>query len=220
MDIVRLFDGVYSLDGKLATLSLVGGVKVYGEEHRSYQGKEYRLWNPYRSKLGAAIMNGMRNENIREGDSVLYLGAATGTTSSHVSDIVGKRGIVYCVELSERNMRDLIKVCENRANMLPILGDARDTDAYSDMVDMCDIIYQDVSSPEQAKILRDNARFLKRGGYAYFAIKSQSIDIKRSPEHTFKRALEQLDEVFEIVEEVRIEPYHKLHLFVVLRKRG
>lgn len=220
MDVVMLFDGVYRLDGKLATLSLVEGAKVYGEEHRVYDGREYRLWNPYRSKLGAAIMNGMRNENIHGGDAVLYLGAATGTTPSHVSDIVGMSGVVYCVEISERNMRDLIKVCENRPNMLPILGDARDTDSYSDMVDTCDIIYQDVSSPEQANILRENSRFLKDGGYAYFAIKSQSIDIKRSPEHTFRMALRELEDVFEIVEEVRIEPYHKLHLFVVLRKRG
>ncbi len=219
MGIERLFDGVYRVDGRLATLSLAGKIKVYGENHMNIDGKEYRSWNPYRSKLGAAIMNGLRNEHIHNKDSVLYLGAATGTTPSHVSDILGKDGTLYCVELSERNMRELLKVCEHRNNMLPILGDARRTERYFDMVGECDAIYQDVSSPEQAGILLENSKFLKKGGYAYFAIKSQSINIKRPPEHTFKKVLEEVGSVFDVVERVDIEPYHKLHLFAVLRKR-
>jgi rRNA 2''-O-methyltransferase fibrillarin (EC 2.1.1.-) len=218
MQIETIFDGVYKLDGKLCTESLVQGKKVYGEEHKEFGGKEYRMWNPYRSKLAAAILNGLKNEHIRRSDSVLYLGAATGTTTSHVSDMIGKEGLLYCVELSERNMRDLLTVCESRTNMLPILADARYTERYELMLKQCDIIYQDVSSPEQVGILLSNSRFLKKGGYAYFAIKSQSIDIKKSPEHTFRKALAELSRVFEVVEEVRIEPYHKLHLFAVLRK--
>ncbi len=218
MQIENLFDGVYKLDGKLCTEGLVPGKKVYREEHKEFKGKEYRMWNPYRSKLAAAILNGLKNEHIRKSDIVLYLGAATGTTTSHVSDIIGKDGILYCVELAERNMRDLLTVCESRTNMLPILADARYTERYDSMVKQCDIIYQDVSSPEQVGILISNSRFLKKNGYAYFAIKSQSINIKKSPEHTFRKALDELSHVFEVVEEVKIEPYHKLHLFAVLRK--
>jgi len=219
MEFKQLFDGVYTINGKLATESLAGKVKVYGEEHILYLNKEYRLWNPYRSKLAAAIMNGIKNEYIRKNDNVLYLGAATGTTPSHVSDIIGSNGLLYCIEISERNMRGLLGVCEYRQNMLPILTDARYIEKYSDMVDGCDVIYQDVSSPEQAHILKENSIFLKKGGYAYFAIKSQSINIKDKPEKTFKNALDSLTDIFDIVEKVEIEPYHKLHLFVVLKKR-
>lgn len=219
MEFKQLFDEVYTINGKLATKSLAGKIKVYGEDHIIYLNKEYRLWNPYRSKLAAAISNRMKSEYIKNNDSVLYLGAATGTTPSHVSDIVGKDGILYCVEISERNMRELLRVCENRKNMLPILADARHIEEYSDVVDKCDIIYQDVSSPEQAHILKENSVFLKKGGYAYFAIKSQSIDIRSKPEKTFKKVLDSLIDVFDIVEEIKIEPYHKLHLFVVLKKR-
>ncbi len=215
----QIFDGIYYIDNRLATESYIKKIKVYGEEHIIRYDKEYRFWNPYRSKLAAAIMNRMKNEYIKKGDSVLYLGAATGTTSSHVSDIVGDEGLVYCVEISERNMRDLLKVCEYRKNMLPLLTDARYIEKYSNIVDKCDIIYQDVSSPDQAYILKENSVFLKKGGYAYFAIKSQSIDIKSKPEKTFKKTLDNLTDIFDIVEEVKIEPYHKLHLFVVLKKR-
>ncbi len=50
---------------------------------------EYRVWNPFRSKLGAAIMGGIDNIYMPVGSKVLYLGAASGTTVSHVSDLVG-----------------------------------------------------------------------------------------------------------------------------------
>ena len=38
------------------------------------------MWNPYRSKLAAAMINGLENMQIKAGSTVLYLGTATGTT--------------------------------------------------------------------------------------------------------------------------------------------
>jgi fibrillarin-like pre-rRNA processing protein len=219
MKIEEIFEGVYRIDGKLATLNLVPGTKVYGEELVNIEGKEYRLWNPYRSKLAAAIIKGMKNMKVRKGNAVLYLGAATGTTCSHVSDIVGKEGAVFCVEISERSMRDLVKVCEQRDNMLPILQDAMNVEAYEKEVGNCDIIYQDVSSRMQAEILLRNAKLLKSGGYAYVAIKSQSIDTGRKPEEVYKEFVSQVANVFDLVEAIDISPYSLLHLFVVLKKK-
>ena len=104
MESKEIFKGVFSIGGKLATENIVRGSKAYSEELVAVGPKEYRLWNPYRSKLSAAIMNGMKEMHIGPGSKVLYLGAATGTTASHVSDIVGPTGSVYCIELSDRNM--------------------------------------------------------------------------------------------------------------------
>src|SRR5271170_2547259 len=165
MKIKKLFDGVFRIDGKLATRSIYPGNKVYGEEIVKEDDIQYRLWNPYRSKLAAAIANGMQEMHIKKSSSVLYLGAASGTTSSHVSDIVGKEGIVYCVEISERSMRDLLKVCETRTNMLPILQDARNVEIYADDIGKADIIYQDVAAKDQDDILIRNSKVLKKGGY-------------------------------------------------------
>ncbi|MCL5675492.1 MAG: fibrillarin-like rRNA/tRNA 2'-O-methyltransferase, partial [Candidatus Marsarchaeota archaeon] len=111
MKLEKLFEGIYSIDGRLATVNMVKGSAVYGEELIELDGREYRLWNPYRSKLSAALMKGLKRMDIGRGSGVLYLGASTGTTSSHVSDIVGEKGNVFCVEVSERSMRDLLKVC-------------------------------------------------------------------------------------------------------------
>lgn len=218
MSVKRLFDGVYSIDGKLATFNMVKGKRAYTEDLVSAEGKEYRLWNPYRSKLAAAILNGLRHFELKKGTSVLYLGAATGTTPSHISDIIGIDGSLCCVELSERNMRNLMRVCADRQNMLPILADAMHVEQYADTVGVCDVIYQDVSSRSQAELLLRNSRFLKTNGYAYFVIKSQSIDISKSPSEVFKKELKELEGTFSVVEQVQLEPYDELHLFVVLVK--
>ena len=154
MEAKEVFDGVFMVGRKLATRNLTSGTKVYGEELVRIGGSEYRLWNPYRSKLAAAILLGMRGMRIGRGSKVLYLGAATGTTSSHVSDIVGKGGLVYCIEISERSMRELVGVCESRENMLPMLKDARDTDSYAKEVGVCDVLYQDIAARDQADILQ------------------------------------------------------------------
>jgi fibrillarin-like pre-rRNA processing protein len=218
MEPKEIFPNIYMIDNRLATANLVKGKKVYGEDLVTHNGIEYRQWNPYRSKLSAAILNGLKNVKVKKSHSVLYLGAATGTTVSHVSDIVGNDGRVYAVELSERNLRNLIELCEQRKNVLPILADARYVDSYAEVVEKCDIIYQDISTRKQAEILLTNSVFLKDGGYAYFIIKSQSIDISKSPKDIYKGELEVLKDQFEIVEKISLEPYDSMHLFAVLKK--
>lgn len=218
MTINELFNGIYLVDNKLATINLDIGHKVYNEELIHYNNNEYRLWNPYRSKLAAAILNKLKTVGIKKNLKILYIGSATGTTVSHVSDIIGKDGLVYCIELSERNMRQFLNSCENRENIIPILADARYTEKYEDIIEECDVLYQDVSSKDQTEILKKNSRFLKKNGIAYFIIKSQSIDISKDPKIIFENELNKLKQDFEIKEKINIEPYDKKHLFVVLKK--
>ena len=219
MKIEKLFDGVFRLDGKLATPNLSRGKRVYDEALVTVDEIEYRAWNPYRSKLAAAIVKGMSRLSIKSGSSVLYLGAATGTTVSHVSDIAGPSGRVYAVEISERSMRDFIKVCEARQNVLPILQDARKVEAYAGEVGTVDAIYEDIAAPDQAEILIRNSELLKKSGFAYVAIKSQSINVSRNPKEVYSDFIARVSERFRLVESVDIEPFDKMHLFVVLQKR-
>lgn len=201
----------------LVTRSLAHGVRVYGERLIAYSNAEYRVWDPTRSKLAAAIMKGIKEVPIKEGSNVLYLGSASGTTASHVSDMVGRTGNVYCVEFAPRSMRDLIAVCEKRPNMLPILADARQPAAYARKIERIDVLYQDVAQPDQAKILVENAKlFLKKGKHALIAIKSQSIDVTKKPAEVYDDVLKELQPHFEVVEKVELSPYEKDHLFVSL----
>jgi len=218
------FEGVYWAeleDGsqRLATINLAPGFKVYGEPLITYNEVEYRLWNAYRSKLAAAILKGISEVPIKPNCKVLYLGAATGTTASHVSDIVGKNGIVYCVEFAPRVVRELINVCEHRKNMIPILADARHPQLYRTLVPEVDVIYCDVAQPEQAKLLADNAdMFLKSSGAIMLAIKARSVDVTLEPSEVYKREIDTLKRRgFNIISTVHLEPFDKAHAMVVAK---
>ena len=117
-------------------------------------------------------------------------------------------------------MRDLLKVCDIRKNMFPIFEDARNIEAYKEDVGTVDVIYQDVAARDQDLILLRNAALLKKGGTAYVAIKSQSIDISKRPSEVFAVFLRNVSVAFEVLERIDIGTYDKHHLFVVLKKKN
>lgn len=216
----EIFQGVYDIGGAIATRSLAPGIQVYNEKMLKKEGVEYRIWNPYRSKLSAALKKGMKTFTFRSGSKVLYLGASTGTTVSHVSDIVDREGEIYAVEIAPQAMKGLLKLADRRENVIPIHGDARKPQEYAE-AGKVEIIYQDVAQPDQDEILIANAKmFLKKGGIAMIAIKSQSIDVTLEPKKVFEKVLASLEKHFNVLEKIKLEPYDKDHLFVVLEFRG
>ena len=204
---------------RLATRNLAPGRNVYGERLLRFEGVEYRVWDAFRSKLAAAILKGVETVPIKPGHQVLYLGAASGTTPSHVSDIVGEKGKVYCVEFASRSLRELVNnVCAYRFNMVPILEDARFPEKYAMFVNgKVDDVYCDIAQPEQAKVLADNADvFLKPSGWVMLAVKSQSIDVTKEPAEVYRREVKVLENRgFKVVEVVHLEPYDKAHAMIV-----
>ena len=217
--------GVYIAKGKddaLVTLNMIPGKAVYGEKRISVDGadgekKEYRVWNPFRSKLGAAVLAGVSDIFIAPGKKVLYLGAASGTTVSHVSDIVGPEGIVYAVEFSPRSGRDLISMSKIRTNVIPILEDARLPLRYRMLVGMVDTIFADVAQPDQARIVGINAQyFLKNDGHFVISIKANCIDSTLAAEAVFASERKKLKGMgFKPKEQITLEPYDRDHAVVI-----
>jgi fibrillarin-like pre-rRNA processing protein len=207
---------------RLATKNLAPGRNVYGERLIHYGGVEYRVWDAFRSKLAGAILKGLKTVPIKPTHKVLYLGAASGTTPSHVSDIVGEKGHVYCVEFASRSIRDLVdNVCEYRFNMSPILEDARFPEKYRMFIQgKADDIYCDIAQPEQAKVLADNADvFLAKSGWVILAVKAQSIDVTRDPSDVYRSEMRVLEKRgFRIEEIVNLEPYDKAHAMIVAQR--
>jgi fibrillarin-like pre-rRNA processing protein len=208
---------------RLATRNLTPGLNVYGERLVKFKGAEYRVWDAFRSKLAGAIIKGLQNVPIEAGSKVLYLGAASGTTPSHVSDIVGESGYVYCVEFAQRSIRDLVNnVATYRPNISPILADARMPERYAMFISgRVDVIYCDVAQPEQAKLLADNADvFLKPKGWVMIAVKAQSIDVTMDPEAVYRQQADILRKRgFDVVEVVNLEPFDKMHAMIVAQKQ-
>jgi fibrillarin-like pre-rRNA processing protein len=212
---VKLEDGAQ----RLATKNLTPGLKVYGERLFKFKYVEYRVWDAFRSKLAGAIIKDVKNVPIEPGFKILYLGAASGTTPSHVSDIVGEKGHVYCVEFAQRSLRDLVNnVAAYRTNISPMLEDARQPQRYAMFISgKVDTIYCDVAQPEQAKLLADNANvFLKPQGWVMLACKSQSIDVTMDPNEVYKQEARILkNRGFDVKEIVDLEPYDKAHAMIV-----
>ena len=188
------------------------GSPVYGEPTDG----DWRVWDAGRSKLGAMLELGM-DTGLIGGDSVLYLGAASGTTASHVADFAGP---TYAVEFAPRPTRDLLSAAEPRENLFPLLKDARKPETYAHVVEAdLDAVIQDVATRGQARVARVNRRFLADDGRLLVAIKARSEDVSRPPEDVFEDVLDELEEAFEVLETERLEPYHDDHLGVVARPR-
>jgi len=217
--------GCFIAKGKedaLVTRNLVPGESVYGEKRISVDGEdgekvEYRVWNPFRSKIAAAILGGVDNIWFKPGAKVLYLGAASGTTVSHVSDLVGEEGMVYAVEFSQRAGRDLINTAKKRVNVVPIVEDARHPQRYRMLVPMIDVVFADVAQPDQARIVAINSHmFLKNGGHFMISIKANCIDSTVEASVVFAKEVAKLQaEKFKPAEQLTLEPYERDHAVVV-----
>lgn len=201
------------------TKNFVPGQKVYTEKLVKQDGMEYRQWIPEKSKLGSAVYNKSSQIGIKPGSSVLYLGAATGTTCSHVSDIIGDEGELYALDFGPRTQRKLVFLSETRSNMTCLLEDAKCPEDYCDKVPQVDVIFQDVAQRDQSGIFLKNIKYcLKPGGFGLLAVKARSIDVKRRPKEIFDEVRRQLEKEVVIVDSRSLEPYEKDHYIFIVKK--
>jgi fibrillarin-like pre-rRNA processing protein len=196
----RTFDG----EDRLVTR----GEPVYGEPTDG----EWRLWDARRSKLGAMLERGM-DTGLTGGERVLYLGAAAGTTVSHVADFAGP---TYAVEFAARPARDLLDAADPRQNLFVLLKDARRPESYTHIVEPVDVIVQDVATRGQARVARANRQFLREDGRLIAAVKARSEDVTADPTDVFDSFLSGLDG-YDVLETERLEPFHDDHLAVIAR---
>jgi fibrillarin-like pre-rRNA processing protein len=202
---------------EFATPNLVVGSNVYGEKLVKLDDEEFRIWDPFRSKLAAALKRGLRDFPVRPGDKILYLGASTGTTVSHISDLVGNKGLVFAVEPAVRVARELIEnVASRRKNVIPIIEDARRPDFYFSVFGDVDLVYCDIAQSDQTDIAIKNCRaFLKNKGIMLIIIKTRSIDVTMSPDSVVAMESEKLRQNnFGINQTINLRPFDKDHALI------
>ena len=208
---MTLPDGVErrSINGQ--TVLATRGEPVYGEPTED----GWRRWDPHRSKLGAMFEKDLET-GLAGGETILYLGGASGTTVSHVAEFAGP---TYAIEFAPRPMRDLLSVAESRENLFVLLKDARNPREYAHVVEPVDVIIQDVATRGQASVALENRRFLSGDGRLLLAVKARSEDVTQDPETVFETVLDELEEGYEVLTTTRLEPYHDDHLGVVARPK-
>jgi len=205
------------IEGKaLYTKNAYPGMTHFDEKEKN----GLRHWDYRRSKLGSGIMKHMSQAGFREGDVVLYLGSGHGFTPTFVSDIVGRKGMVFCLDFAPRVVRDLIFICEKRDNMAPILGNANQPDSYSNLVPkQVDVIFQDVAQKNQVEIFLKNIdKYLKKGGFAILALKARSVDVTKRPKDIFAQVLKELNKHVTVVDHRELAPFEKDHALFVCKK--
>jgi fibrillarin-like pre-rRNA processing protein len=211
--------GVRRESGELFTPNLDPGHRVYGEALRTVGGVEYRAWDPFRSKLAALLRKGAPNDLLAAVNSALYLGAAHGTTVSHVSDL-WPDGTIFAVEKSPASFAPLLALARRRANVLPLLADAQLPERYRADVGEVGFLYQDVAQRDQARIFVDNAdACLVDGGRGVLMLKVRSVTQRRSSAAVAQEARTELRRGgLSIVGETPLAPFSKDHLAFVIRR--
>jgi len=186
MEKLENFVGVYMIEDHLATKNLTPGQK------------------------------GITTFPFEERSKVLYLGASSGTTPSHISDVCTD-GTVWCVEFSPRMMRSLVELAMIRKNIIPILDDATKPQNYLHLLEKVDVLYSDVAQPKQSELFMNNMKlYLKPEGIGIIMIKARSIDVTKSPKKIFKEEESKLKiSGFRVLEKINLEPYEKDHMAIV-----
>ncbi|HTT26453.1 MAG TPA: fibrillarin-like rRNA/tRNA 2'-O-methyltransferase [Thermoplasmata archaeon] len=192
-----------------------------GEPLVEVEGRPFRRFEPTRSKVAAALVLGWDGPIPGNGEAWLYLGAAAGTTASHVADLVGATAPVYAVEPSVRPFLQLLAIAETYPNLLPILGDARRPESYGGTVPLVDGIYCDVAQPDQPEIVAANAAaFLRPGGRVLFVVKTASLGREPNAAAGLRQALDRLPDSLRPVASRSLEPFHRRHYLVAAEHAG
>jgi fibrillarin-like pre-rRNA processing protein len=214
------FPGIWLIDDKLAVVNQIAGYRPFGEQLAKIGKREYRLWDPSRSKAAAAIIKGLKAFPVSQGDKILYLGIAHGFTASFLSAVIGSEGIIYGIEFASRPFTELLPICEKLKNIVPIFADARMPEKYS-WIERVDVLYEDVAQPDMVAIaIRNCKAFLKPRGYLLLALKTRSIDVTRSPRAICDEEIAKLRTAgFEIVDRKSLEPFEDAHYFILARMR-
>jgi fibrillarin-like pre-rRNA processing protein len=201
----------------LFTRNATPGRAVYGEELRSFDGVEFRRWDPWRSKLAAYVLKGGATSELERSRRVLYLGGAHGTTVSHLIDLLPD-ATIFAVEKSPSSFAALLALARERSGLLPILADAHLPERYRADVGVVDLLYQDVAQRDQSIIFRENAlACLGRGGSGLLQLKVRSVTQRRPPREVIRETRRQLSEDgFRVRSEVDLAPYAREHCSLLL----
>ena len=209
----EILPGVYEEGGRIYTASAAPGVSVYGERVLEDGGTEYREWDPRRSKMAALFMRGFREPLVKRDSRILYLGAASGTTVSHLSDIASE-GMIFAVEFAPEPFTALRRLASRRKNIIPVMGDARHPEMYAPLLSSVGVLYQDVAQRDQSDIFLKNAKLVK--GKGILMLKCRSVDVSASPKKVAESEVAYLRKnSMRIRELIDLSPLQKDHYAII-----
>jgi fibrillarin-like pre-rRNA processing protein len=205
-------------DGRdLYTVNRTPGTKVYGETLSTVDGVEYRVWDPFHSKLAAFLLKGAPADVLGRPRTVLYLGAAHGTTVSHLSDL-WPEATIFAIEKSPTSFARLLALARQRPGLVPILADAQLPERYQADVGAVELLYQDIAQRNQAGIFAENARAcLSPRGRGVLMLKVRSVTQQRPTATVVREARGALSAArLTVAYETPLTPFSREHVALAL----
>lgn len=211
------WERVYRDGRDLYTVNRTPGTSVYGEALSTVDGVEYRAWDPFRSKLAAFLLKGAPADVLGRPRTVLYLGAAHGTTVSHLSDL-WPEATVFAIEKSPTSFARLLALARQRPGLVPILADAQLPERYQADVGAVDLLYQDIAQRNQAGIFVENARAsLSPEGRGILMLKVRSVTQQRPTATVVREARTALSAAhLTVAYETALVPFSREHVALSL----
>ena len=207
---------------KLATLSNVSTNQDYEENLVEMNGKQYSIWNPYMSKLAAAIINGMEIFPILKKTKILYLDPTTEKTVKHISNIVGINGKIFVVRDVMKNSKNFLgQIMKNRPNIFLIVPDKTNPTKFSSMTEMVDVVYIDIAKHNEIEITIQNCKnYLRNGGYLMLVVPTKNIDFVNNPSKKNQEERKELQSSFDIIQEINLTGFFEEYSMVIAKYLG
>ena len=207
---------------KLATLNNASINEVYNEKLIKINGKQYNLWNPYTSKLAAAIVNGMEIFPILKKTKVLYLNDTIEKTLSHISDIIGVNGKIFILrDINENSKNFLENVMNDRTNVFTITRDNGDPAKFSSKTEMVNVVYVDITQHNETEVAIQNCkRYLTDGGFLMLVVPTKKIDFVNNPNGQNLEEIQKLQSSFEIIQQINLTDFFKEHSMIIAKFLG
>ena len=207
---------------KLATLSNVSTNQDYKENLVEMNGKQHSIWNPYMSKLAAAIINGMEIFPILKKTKILYLDPTSEKTIKHISDIVGINGKIFVVRNIMKNSKNFLEqIAKNRSNIFTIIPDKTNPARLTGMTEMVDVIYIDIAEHNQTEIAIQNCKnHLRIGGFLMLIVPTKNIDFTNNPSKKNQEERKKLQTSFDIIQEINLMDFFKEYSMIIAKYLG
>ena len=229
----RIFQIQIGNEEQLATKNIVKGTKTRKEKIVIVNNEEFLEWNPYKSKLAAAIRSGLQILPIIKNSKVVCINLPEESTILHISNIVGSDGSVFVIDVNKNKKSFLNKLVNTHKNIIPIYDTVDELSFSSSITGKVDALYVDIPESEQIEtIVEKYGSLLKNEGFLMLIAKKDDNAIiendiagwmaeQRAGLNKIREITTKLKSQFEIIQEINLGlnyamgPYHKFYAFIL-----
>ena len=188
-------------------LTLVSST-LHNNKNFSYKHENlfYHIWDPYSSKLAAAIFNGLEIFPFINNSKILYVTDFPNYTFMHLSNLVNTDGMVFLNE-PEKSINSNNKLVSQLKN-LKIIDDIESFNILQEL----DVVLIDVDFNFSKEILETITNFLKKNAFIFLTQKTEMVNEENN---IFK---EEFSIKYDIIQKINLTDFFKDLTMIIAKK--